>query len=338
MKKVNIIDVAQLAGVSVSTVSLVLRQKGKISEATIEKVNAAIKQLGYVHNVAAANLRSSTSNLIGLIIRDFNDSFCVNVMASVVHYLEKQGYMVFLGHPQDDTQQLQQCLTSFTQQGVAGVIYLDANHRLASIPSLISECPLPTVIIAESTVSSHRDVIGRDNRQAGNQATRYLLDRGHRNIAYLGGTAANLMREERLLGYRNALAQYDLPFREEWAPVCENDTEAAARLTRQLLEKNSKITAMLCHSPSAIIGCLNGIAQVGRTVGKDVFLTQQVSLIGFEDMMNINLTSPRFTYVSASSEEAGRQAATLIVNKIKEPTLPPQKIIISGELVQRESA
>jgi len=69
-----------------------------------------------------------------------------------------------------------------------------------------------------------------------------------------------------------------------------------------------------------------------------VFLTQQVSLIGFEDMMNINLTSPRFTYVSASSEEAGRQAATLIVNKIKEPTLPPQKIIISGELVQRESA
>lgn len=338
MKKINIIDVAQLAGVSVSTVSLVLRQKGKISDATIEKVNAAIKQLGYIHNVAAANLRSNTSNLIGLIIRDFSDTFCVNVMASVVNYLGKQGYMVFLGHPQNDEDQLQQCLTSFTQQGVAGVIYLDTDYRLESIPTLITECRLPTVIISESTVISDRDVIGRDNRQAGNQATRYFLDRGHRNIAYLGGSATNLMREERLLGYRNALAQYDLPFREEWAPVCENNTEAAARVTRQLLEKNSKITAMLCHSPSAIIGCLNGIQQVGRTVGKDVFLTQQVSLIGFEDMMHINLTSPRFTYVSASSEEAGRQAATLIVNKIKTPMLPSQKIIISGELVQRDSA
>ncbi|HKM96479.1 MAG TPA: Mal regulon transcriptional regulator MalI [Buttiauxella sp.] len=338
MKKINIIDVAQLAGVSVSTVSLVLRQKGKISDATIEKVNAAIKQLGYIHNVAAANLRSNTSNLIGLIIRDFSDTFCVNVMASVVNYLGKQGYMVFLGHPQNDEDQLQQCLTSFTQQGVAGVIYLDTDYRLESIPTLITECRLPTVIISESTVISERDVIGRDNRQAGNQATRYFLDRGHRNIAYLGGSATNLMREERLLGYRNALAQYDLPFREEWAPVCENNTEAAARVTRQLLEKNSKITAMLCHSPSAIIGCLNGIQQVGRTVGKDVFLTQQVSLIGFEDMMHINLTSPRFTYVSASSEEAGRQAATLIVNKIKTPMLPSQKIIISGELVQRDSA
>lgn len=338
MKKVNIIDVAQLAGVSVSTVSLVLRQKGKISDATIEKVNAAIKQLGYVHNVAAANLRSSTSNLIGLIIRDFSDSFSVSVTASVVQQLQKQGYMVFLGQPQDDHQQLNECLTSFSQQGVAGVIYLDANHTSASIPQLITECPLPTVVIAESSVNSTRDVIGRDNRQAANQATRYLIERGHRNIAYLGGTFGCLMRQERLLGYRGALALYDLPFREEWAPACDNDTLAAALATRNLLENNSKITAILCHSPPAIIGCLSGIQQVGRTVGKDVFLTQQVSLIGFEDMMHINLTSPLFSYVSASSDETGRQAATLIVNKIKTPTLSAQKIIISGELVLRESA
>ncbi len=338
MKKVNIIDVAQQAGVSVSTVSLVLRNKGKISEATIDKVNAAIRQLGYVHNTAAANLRSNTSNLIGLIIRDFSDSFSVNVTASVVQQLEKQGFMVFLGQPQDEGPQLRQCLTSFSQQGVAGVIYLHANHRSSSIPDLITACPLPTVVISESSVTSTRDIIGRDNRQAANQATRYLIERGHRNIAWLGGTAGCLIRQERLLGYRGALAQYDLPFREEWAPACDNDTLAAATATRLLLEQSNKITAILCHSPSVIIGCLSGIQQVGRTVGKDVFLTQQVSLIAFEDMMHINLTSPLFSYVSASSEETGRQAATLIVNKIKAPTLPAQKIIISGELVLRESA
>ncbi|MDM1673947.1 LacI family DNA-binding transcriptional regulator, partial [Escherichia coli] len=99
MKKVSIIDVAKSAGVSVSTVSLALRQKGKISEATIEKVHAAITELGYVHNVAAANLRSNTSNLIGLILRDFSDSFSIKVMASIVQELEAQGYMVFLGQP-----------------------------------------------------------------------------------------------------------------------------------------------------------------------------------------------------------------------------------------------
>ena len=77
---------------------------------------------------------------------------------------------------------------------------------------------------------------------------------------------------------------------------------------------------------------------MGRTVGKDVFLTQQVALIGFEDMLHINLTSPAFTYVSSASEESGRQAATLMIRKLKEPALENQSITLSGQLVTRESA
>ncbi len=73
-------------------------------------------------------------------------------------------------------------------------------------------------------------------------------------------------------------------------------------------------------------------------MGKDVFLTQQVALVGFEDMMHVNLTSPSFTYVSSASEETGRQAAALIIRKIKEPALPTQRITLSGQLVTRESA
>ena len=87
-----------------------------------------------------------------------------------------------------------------------------------------------------------------------------------------------------------------------------------------------------------MIGCIDGIHKVGRTVGKDVFLTQQVALIGFEDMLHINLTSPSFTYVSSASEETGRQAATLMIRKLREPTLQNQAITLSGQLVPRESA
>ena len=123
LKKVSIIDVAKHAGVSVSTVSLVLRQKGKISEATIGKVNAAITTLGYVHNVAAANLRANTSNNRPDPARLQRQLFH-QVMASIVQELEKQGYMVFLGQPLNDGEHLERTLLSFKQQGVAGVIYL----------------------------------------------------------------------------------------------------------------------------------------------------------------------------------------------------------------------
>lgn len=338
MKKVSIIDVARESGVSVSTVSLVLRQKGKISEATIEKVHAAITALGYVHNVAAANLRSNTSNLIGLILRDFSDSFSIKVMASIVQELEKQGFMVFLGQPLNDNDHLERCLLSFKQQGVAGVIYLASDTRTATLPAMIRQCALPLVAVSQSLLDETCNLVMRDNRQAAHLATRYLIERGHRNIAYIGGREGDLIREQRLLGFRSAMTQNGLVFREESAPVCSDDTQAVSFAARQLLEKNNTITALLCHSPDAMIGSISGIHHVGRTVGKDVFLTQQVALVGFEDMLHVNLTSPSFTYVSSASEETGRQAAGLMIRKLKEPELQTQRITLSGQLIARESA
>lgn len=338
MKKVSIIDVARQAGVSVSTVSLVLRQKGKISEATIEKVQAAIDKLGYIHNVAAANLRANTSNLIGLVLRDFSDSFSIKVMASIVQELEKHGFMVFLGQPLNDDDHLERCLLSFKQQGVAGVIYLSSDNHAVALPEKIRQCPLPLVVVSQSLLDEKCNLVMRDNRQAANLATRYLIERGHRNIAYIGGQEGCRIREQRLLGFRSAITQNGLIYREESAPACSDNTQAAEWATRQLLEKNNTITALLCHSPDAIIGSLSGIHQVGRTVGKDVFLTQQVALVGFEDMLHVNLTSPSFTFVSSASEETGRQAASLMMRKLKEPELQTQRITFSGQLIARESA
>lgn len=337
MKKVSIIDVAKAAGISVSTVSLVLRQKGKISAQTIEKVQAAIAGLGYVHNVAAANLRASTSNLIGLVVCDLSDTFTLKVMTRIVQALEQQGYMALLAYPQDEEARLTQCLLAFSRQGVAGVIFLNANPRRQSLPEAMRDCPLPQVIVSQTPIDNADDLVVRDNRQAAALATRYLIGRGHRNIGYIGGEAESLLRAQRLEGYRQALQQHGLPFRAEWAPVCLEETEAARLASRRLLESNNKITALLCHSAHAIIGCLSGIQQTGRTVGKDVFLTQQISLVGFEDMLQINLSSPSFTYVSSASDEAGQQAATMMLAKIQRPDLAPQRITLSGELVVRES-
>ena len=338
MKKVSIIDVAKEAGVSVSTVSLVLRQKGKISDATIEKVQDAIQRLGYVHNVAAANLRASTSNLIGLILCDFSDSYAIKVMASIVKELEKKGFMVFLGQPQDNHASLERCLLSFKQQGVAGVIYLRSDTIHASLPEQLRQCPLPLVVVSQTSINENCNLVMRDNRQAAALATRYLIDRGHRNIGYIGGQADCLLRMQRLLGYRGSLLQHGIVQKEDFAPACSEDTWAASLVTRHLLEKNNTITALLCHSPTALIGCINGIHQVGRTLGKDVFLTQQVALMGFEDMLHINLTSPSLSCVSSASEEAGRQAAELMISRVREPELPTQRIMLSGELIVRGSA
>ena len=107
--------------------------------------------------------------------------------------------------------------------------------------------------------------------------------------------------------------------------------------TRQLLEKNNTITALLCHSPDAMLGSISGIHQVGRTVGKDVFLTQQVALVGFEDMLHVNLTSPSLTMSPQRAMKPGVRRQ-LIIRKLKEPDLQTQRITLSGQLIARESA
>lgn len=337
MKKVSIIDVAKAAGVSVSTVSLVLRQKGKISAQTIDKVQSVMAELGYVHNVAAANLRSNTSNLIGLVLHDFSDTFTLKVTSSIVQNLQQRGYMVFLGQPTDQQDSLAECLVSFIRQGVAGVIYLTADTQQNRLPEAISACTLPVVAVSQMPLQSSVPLVMRDNRQASALATQYLIDKGHRNIAYIGGESTCGVREQRLAGYRATLLQNGLLFREELAPACKEETDATRRAARRLLESNSKITALLCHSAHAIIGCLSAISQVGRTVGKDVFLTQQVSVIGFEDMLQINLSSPSFSYVSSASEETGRQAVEAIIARIHQPERPAHNITLTGELITRES-
>lgn len=228
-EKVSIIDVAKEAGVSVSTVSLVLRQKGKISDATIAKVQAAIEQLGYVHNVAAANLRASTSNLIGLILCDFSDSYAIKVMASVVKELEKHGFMVFLGQPQDNGASLERCLLSFKQQGVAGIIYLTSDTKHATLPEQLRQCPLPLVVVSQILINEACNLVMRDNRQAAALATRYLLERGHRNIGYIGGQADCLLRMQRLQGFRASLQQNGIVQKEDSAPACSEDTWRQAR-------------------------------------------------------------------------------------------------------------
>ena len=122
-KATKITDVAQRAGVSVTTVSMVLRGKGRISPATAERVQQAIRELDYVPNSAAANLRSQHSNLVGLILRDITDPFYTEVTAGVSEVLEQQGYLLFLTQCGHSPERLQQSIQSLSRQGVAGIIF-----------------------------------------------------------------------------------------------------------------------------------------------------------------------------------------------------------------------
>lgn len=131
-KKITIHDVALAAGVSVSTVSLVLSGKGRISAATGERVNAAIERLGFVRNRQASALRGGQSGVIGLIVRDLSAPFYAELTAGLTEALEAQGRMVFLLHGGKDGEQLNQRFTMLLNQGVDGMVIAGAACSVAT--------------------------------------------------------------------------------------------------------------------------------------------------------------------------------------------------------------
>lgn len=338
MKKVTITEVAKHAGVSVSTVSMVLGNKGRISPDTADKVNKAVQDLGYIRNRAAANLRSNNSEIIGLILKDISDPYYSEVAAGISEEIEKQGYMLFLAQCGDQQDKFDKCLLTMAHQGVGGIAFCPiGDNQHFDIESLKSY-NLPLVCISRASVDKQIDYVGPDNSYAARLATEHLIKKGHRRIAYVGGKLSSLCRAERIGGYCSTLMQFGLPFKPEWVIDCNKSQTAAAEAVHQLLSKHPQITALLCHHSSTALGAVYGVNRTGRTVGKDQFVGEQVAIIGFDDVEEAQLTEPPLTFINSNAREMGKQAAKRLIEQIHSEDNSPYSLILPPHLIVRESA
>ncbi|RDK97141.1 LacI family transcriptional regulator [Enterobacillus tribolii] len=339
-KKITITDVAEHAGVSVTTVSLVLSGKGRISEKTAVRVNKAIEALGYIRNQQAAMLRGGGSNVIGLIVSDISEPFYAEVAAGIGEILDGQGKVLFLTQCGRNGRNLDRCFDSLSAYGVDGVIIGSGRFLNDVVKQKARDVRLPLVCAARASEFDDIDVIRPDNSLAAKVATEHLIKHGHRQIAYLGGEGGSLTRAERLGGFCAALLQYGLPFRPEWMVECDCRQQASAQAAQELLTHNPEITAILCHKASVALGAYFGVLGTGYTVGKDnneSYFTRQVALIGFGDVPEAELTNPPLTFISSSAREIGHSAANRLLQRIEMPDEPPQHIILPPKLIARGS-
>ncbi|MGR5122437.1 Mal regulon transcriptional regulator MalI [Vibrio harveyi] len=337
-KKVTITEVAKHAGVSVTTVSMVLGNKGRISPDTIEKVNAAVEELGYIRNRAAANLRSNSSEIIGLILKDISDPYYAEVAAGLSEEIEQQGYMLFLAQSGDSQEKFEKCVLTMARQGVGGIAFCPIGESQQFNVENLKQHNLPMVCISRASVDKQIDYVGPDNMYAAKLATEHLVKQGHRRIAYVGGASSSLCRAERIGGYCSTLMQFGLPFKPEWVVECEKSQASAAQTVQQLLLEHPQITAVLCHHSSTALGAVYGIHRAGRSIGKDQFIGEQVSVIGFDDVEEAELIEPPLTFVNSNAREMGRQAAKRLINQLKQEDSEPYSLIQPPKLIVRESA
>ncbi|MCK2021268.1 MULTISPECIES: LacI family DNA-binding transcriptional regulator [Peribacillus] len=330
--RVTLQQVAKHAGVSTSTASLIVRNNPRISEATRKKVLKSMHELGYVYDRIAANLRSQSSDTVGIIITDISNTFFSEFLIGVHDALDEVGYTVLLGTTFDSVAKQDHLLSTMMEHRVGGLILCPVSESSQDTIERLNEIDTPMVLAVRELPGVNCDYVGIDYPEGARIAVDHLLGKGHKRIALLGGIKESSTWIERMEGYREALSRAGLEVDEslviDSAPTREGGLEAVLKV----LENPNPPTAIFCFSDLIAFGVMQGLMMKGITPGKDI------DIVGFDNVPVAEIYHPPLTTISSFPRRIGKEAANLLYQQMEKIEREQQRIILNPELIIRESS
>ncbi|MGN6551535.1 MAG: LacI family DNA-binding transcriptional regulator [Pararhizobium sp.] len=330
--KATILDIARAAGVSKSTVSLVLQGSGLVRAETAGRVRDAIEQVGYVYNRGAANLRKADSNVVGMVINDLMNPFFVELAIGIERVFQGAGMVPFIAHTAENPIRQEEVIKSLMEQGVAGLIVSPARGTPPDAFERPRAARIPVVLAMRRIPATRVPAVAPDNRRGAAIATSHLIGKGHRRIAFFGGYPDLVVAEERLSGYRDALAAQGLAVDE--ALVLRGDTNRKGGLAclDRALGLAEPPTAAMCFNDAVAFGAMLGLRQRGREPGRDF------AVVGFDDVAEAEHYVPSLTSVSVDPIGLGERAAHAVLRMMQGRTTDAEDHVGAINLVVRDSS
>ena len=326
----TITDVAKRANVSTTTVSHVLNSTRFVSEELVERVNAAIKELNYQPSGLARSLRTRSSGTIGTVIPDNTNPFFAEVVRGIEDYCYKHGYSVFLCNSDGMPDKEYHYLRLLLEKNVDGLVLVSSGDDLDS-QELLSKSDTPCVIIDRQVQLLKADAVLVDNHSGGYSATIHLIELGHERIGCITGPSQVTPSWQRRQGYTKALTDNNI--RVDDSLIVSGDFKSKSGydgLTR-LISSNTPPTAIFACNDIMAIGALAAAREHGIEV------PDQLSIIGFDDIALASLVVPQLTTIAQPKRLLGETGAKLLLKKIKQDLSKKECIILSPELIKRDS-
>jgi LacI family transcriptional regulator len=328
-RSVTIRDVAQAAGVSVSTVSRVLNDKVDVSPETYEKVKRVIRELGYTSSLAAKSMRSRRTNVIGLIMPDVEQPFPIEVMKGVNRAITEFDYDLIVYTNGDITKnstvQREQHYVALLNNSITdGVIVVTPAATTFHTAS-------PVVAVDPHYESSDYPSVIGVNREGALQAMEYLISLGHRRIGFIGGRPDLQSAIRRLQGYKDALAGANIPLDQELIQTGDFLMPTGFTCAKKLLSLPRPPAAIFAANDQSALGALQAVREAGQRVPDDV------SLVGFDNISEAAFANPGLTTVDQSIGEMGYIATRMLISLIQGEQLENNVYKMPTQLVIRES-
>ena len=305
----TIYEVAELAGVSLATVSRVINGNKNVSAKTREKVQQAMSSLQYRPNNVAQSLASSRTNSIGLLVSEVDGPFFGELMGGVEEVLRAADKHLVITPGHFNVQQEQEGIDFLISRGCDGLI-LAAEAVSDDYLIALQTRNIPYIVVGRDVSELPRQCVSLDNVEGGYQATQFVLSHGHTNIGYIAGHIENIHTVHRLQGHKRALKRSGIEFDE--ARVYYGDFKESGGIAgfQQLMAQFPDITAIVCANDELAAGA-NGVA---RDMGYKV--PEQISLIGYDNDVFTRYMYPKLTTVNHPIRKMGAMAAHKLLGDV----------------------
>ena len=336
MKRVSIKDVAKEAGVSTTTVSYVLnRHPGEtISAETTQRVLDAAKRLNYVPNLNARSLSSRHTNLIGVVIPQtepgkefmFSNPFYGELLSAIEYTARKSGYHLLLSGTRED-----QNYASIAQnRGVDGIIIVGTypGENLDTLRTI----GVPIVLVDSYVTDSSFHTIGIKDREGARMATQYLIDKGHRDIAFISGSIREHgVNSKRYQGYCEAMQAAGLCVSKDALYLGTVDHEYGQQAAESYVRRGKRQTAAFVTADILAMGFIKGLME------HNVRVPEEMSIVGFDDVYLAQMCYPSLTTVNQDIARKGQLAVQCILDTVENPGIGRIEHILPLTLTERDS-
>ena len=318
-----------MANVSHSTVSRALQNSPLVNHDTAEKIKQIARDSGYRASAVARGLVTRKTLTIGVVVTTIADPFVGEVVSGIEQAADDAGYSVFLAESNADPSREQNVVRSFAERRVDGIVVTSSRVGALYVP-MLSEMMVPIVLINNQHPGDFVHSIMIENGEGSRKATDYLIQLGHRRVAYLGDQFGHQSDTERFAGYRRALERAALPFHPELVSHGNGKADGSAAAIEKLLALAAPPTAIFCYNDLAALGALHAIRAHGLRVPQDI------SLVGFDDLFVALYSEPALTTVRQPMRNMGMLAMESLL-KLMSGQNSADTVRVPAELIVRES-
>lgn len=321
-------DVAQTAGVAISTVSLTFANPDRVSPDTARRVWKAADLLGYRPNPLAQSLKRGRSRMIGVLVGDISSSFFGRLLKAVERRALERGYLMIVADTDGDPERELELLDQFTAQRIAGLL-ISPHGSSTAYGRRLSACKTPLVMVDHRFRGAPLDYVASDTRLAARMLTDHLINLGHRRIAQITGPVQLYTAAERVEGYKEALQAAGLPVNDDLLVDGRyRDAESYAQ-TMRLMTRADRPTAILAASNMMALGALQALQELGYACPEDV------SLATIDDIPWSAVIKPKLTMVLQDIEQIAQVSADYLLERVEATSpdkLTPRETVLIPRL------